>query len=295
MESAQRYREIGAFLGVATTLNFTKAAKRLAVSQPTLSRLVARLEDQLGTPLFHRSSRRVSLTSAGLALLREIEGVDGRINRALEIARKTAMGDHGEVRIAYNSLPINSDLPRRLREFQSEHPDVTLTLALQTSAAQLDNLAAGNIDLAFGSVATRRAIFESCLVSEHRIVAVLNSNDPLVSKPDLRPADLAARALILGNPDSWISFNPLVEAFLVRFGLDRNPVYRAEDFESICAMITVDFGIGFFIETPEAMMRRGLVTRPVQGLEATVPILLNWRKNLSNPSARRLIEFIQDG
>lgn len=293
METTQRYREIGAFLGVAQSLNFTEAAKHLGVSQPTLSRLVARLEDRIGTQLLDRNTRRMSLTQAGKVLLGELEGIDGRIARALDSACRTASGHCGEIRIAYNSLPINTRLPQLLRIFQDRNPDIQLVLKLQTSALQLSELGEGMIDLAFSSIPARHKRFHDMHLSEHRILAVLNANDPLARKRELAAGDLADRALILGNPEGWISFNPILDAFLWRAGLLRNQIYRAEDFESICAMVSVGFGIGFFIETTASMRRQTLVTRPISGLEATVSILLTWRKNLFNPAARRLIKLIR--
>lgn len=291
MKSPQKYREVSAFLGLAECLNFTIASGVLGISQPTLSRLIARLEDQTGSKLFTRSTRRVSLTTEGEALYRELKGIDGRIARALDIAADVSKGKRGEVRVTYNSIPINTMLAPMLHAFHQEQEMVQIRLMSQTSTMQLESLAAGGVDIAFGSVATNKEIFQSKLISQQRIVAVLNRSDPLAQKESLVADDLRGRSLILGNPASWQSFNPAVDAFLVRHELDRNLIFRAEDYESISAMTTVGFGIGFFVEVPDTLARKHIITRPIADLDATVPVLMIWRNNLSNPAALKLIDF----
>lgn len=292
METTHRYREIGAFLGVAASLNFTKAAAQLGISQPTLSRLIFRLEEKVGVLLLVRNTRSVHLTMAGKALYNDLQGIDGRIKQSIDIAKKTAKGDYGEIRIAYNSIPINTTLPKTIFNFQKTHKNISLNLYLQTSKVQLKNLAAGAIDIAFGSVANNKDIFSSELISNHAIVAMLNSSDPLAAKTQLSIEDLKDKALILGNQKNWSSFNPLLESFLIRSKLDSNIIHRADDFESICAMISVGYGIGFFIKPTEHMMRRSIVSREVTDLNATIPVILTWRKNLNNPAAKKFIDFV---
>src|SRR3954469_16089248 len=140
-------RQLSAFVAVAEAGTFTRAADRLGVVQPAVSQAVGRLESELGLVLFERSSRRVTLTSAGAALLPEARAVLGRLAQAERTAADLAAGRLGVVRLA--TTPGAPGLVRALLAHQrAAHPGVRVELARSRRAPKLRALLDGEIDVA---------------------------------------------------------------------------------------------------------------------------------------------------
>lgn len=121
-------RHLRYFVAVAESLNFTKAAARLRIAQPALSRQVQDLEEEIGVDLFTRSPRGVSLTAEGKLFLSESLELLKRADAAVEKTRALARGEYGELHIGFSPSPTVEILPPALRIFQKLHPQVTVHL-----------------------------------------------------------------------------------------------------------------------------------------------------------------------
>jgi LysR family transcriptional regulator, benzoate and cis,cis-muconate-responsive activator of ben and cat genes len=121
-------RHLRYFVAVAELLNFTKAAARLNVAQPALSRQIKDLEDELGVRLFERSSRFVDLTDAGKTFVSEARSVLQRAELAAQSVRVFATGDHGEIHLGYAPSPTVELLPKLLQAFEQQFPGVRVNL-----------------------------------------------------------------------------------------------------------------------------------------------------------------------
>ena len=117
-------RQARAFLFVAEDLHFGRAAGRLFMTQPALSRSIRALEDAVGVPLFERSTRRVRLTSAGEAFAAECRLALGHLELAETAARNAAEGREGRLRVGYMDFAINGRLPQIIRAFRAQYPQV---------------------------------------------------------------------------------------------------------------------------------------------------------------------------
>lgn len=115
------------FLAVAEELNFTKAAERLYIAQPSLSAQIRQLENQLGVPLLHRSTRTVSLTEAGQALLAHGPRALAGVQRAWQIARDAGHGLVGHLRLAYTLSAGHDTVPQLIQSLDETHPGITVT------------------------------------------------------------------------------------------------------------------------------------------------------------------------
>src|SRR5215813_13179739 len=126
--SAMELRHLRYFLVVGEVLNFTKAAARLRVAQPALSRQVQDLEDEIGVDLLRRSPRGVTLTAEGKLFLDEARDLLKRVDESMEKTRALARGEYGELHIGYNPVPTVEILPPALAAFQRGVPGVKLVL-----------------------------------------------------------------------------------------------------------------------------------------------------------------------
>ncbi len=141
-------RHLRYFVIVAEEQNVTRAAERLHVSQPPLSRQIRDLEQELGVELFRRSAKSLALTEAGKIFLIEARAVLLRVDKAVETVRTVARVDRGSVRIGYAPSLTAEFLPRALRLFEAERPGVRVALHDLSSEECVQRLAGGKLDLA---------------------------------------------------------------------------------------------------------------------------------------------------
>lgn len=141
-------RHLRYFVTVAEELNITKAAVRLNVSQPPLSRQIGELEDELGVVLLERSPKGVRLTPVGRVFLKEARGVLRQAAEAARKAREFGAAKAAELRVGYAPSPTVEILPRALRAFQKAAPKACVELFDQSTEESLAGLSAGTIDVA---------------------------------------------------------------------------------------------------------------------------------------------------
>jgi DNA-binding transcriptional LysR family regulator len=162
------------FVAVAEELHFGRAAERVLVSQPALSRQIAGLEQQLDVRLFERTSRQVRLTDAGAVLLVEARRTLAQAERAVDIARRAGRGEVGRVRVGFLASASNSILPPVVRTFRTRYPSVALELNELLDDEQVRQLEEGQIDVGFlravpnGAILRSEVVLTEPLASKHR-------------------------------------------------------------------------------------------------------------------------------
>jgi DNA-binding transcriptional LysR family regulator len=138
------------FLAVAEEGHMTRAAERLGIQQPPLSRQIKALEQELGVQLFRRKARGVALTDAGRTLLDNVSAILTRVDRAIETTRRSARGEQGQVRVGVApTAPFHPFVPRVIRSFSEAFPRVALTLEESLSNDLIERLRSELIDAAF--------------------------------------------------------------------------------------------------------------------------------------------------
>jgi DNA-binding transcriptional LysR family regulator len=151
-------RHLRYFVAVAELQNFTRAATRLRVAQPALSRQIRDLEDELGLPLLERNSRGVRLTEAGAIFLPEARAVLQRAADAAQAVRAAVRGERGEIHVGYAPTPTVELLPCALHAFHNLAPDVRVTLHDLSTEEMLRGLQDGKLDLCLMVRAAARAM-----------------------------------------------------------------------------------------------------------------------------------------
>lgn len=141
-------RQLEAFVAVATELHFGRAAERLHMAAPTLSELIRRLERELGTPLFTRTTRRVAMTSAGVELLARAKVILDEVAAADAAVRRVATGEAGTVRLGITPPVAPVLAPHLIGQFAAEAPHVTVDPQQMWLPAMTDALISGRIDVA---------------------------------------------------------------------------------------------------------------------------------------------------
>lgn len=196
-------RHLRYFVAVAEELNFTRAAERLHIGQPPLSMQIRDLEEEIGTPLFERTKRRVSLTEAGRGFLGHARGILERSEEAVEEARRAGRGEAGELKVGFaSSLPYTSTLPDVLYRYRQKYPRVSLQLREMFSAEQFNALGRGALDVGF--------VRHGGLELPHEVITREIGRDPLriVVNAAHPLADAAEVSLAQFRDEGFIAFPP---------------------------------------------------------------------------------------
>ncbi|QFU01965.1 Hca operon transcriptional activator [Halomonas sp. THAF5a] len=187
------------FVAVAELRNFSAAARRLHTVQPAISRQIADLEEELGTPLFWRSTREVRVTAAGDVLLEDARRLLSLEAEARERVLRAAVGQSGQLRIGYMSSATARFMPELIQRFSRHHPDVHLELFEMTAQQQLDAFARHEIDVGLSRPLPDPAPhgLTGLPLYHDPLMAILPLTHPLAGRKRLALEELAREDFIL--------------------------------------------------------------------------------------------------
>jgi DNA-binding transcriptional LysR family regulator len=189
-------RHLRYFVAVAEELNFSRAAKRLNIAQPPLSVAIRQLEQELGTSLFHRSSREVKLTDAGNAFLPGARRTLAEAGAAVVAAQRAGAGEIGSLTVAYNWSSRFETLPGLGQAFTSRYPDVELATEEMRPNQMPAALRAGAIDLGLALYPEMSRELHYQRVRREPVVAVLSVDHPLAAEREIQLGELADEFLL---------------------------------------------------------------------------------------------------
>ena len=284
--SLMEFRHLRSFVAAGRLEHFGRAAARLAIVQPALSRQIQELEEEIGTPLFERLPRGVRLTAAGRGFLREAEALLVQADRAIERTRDAGAGQAGRLRIGYVDTSIYLPaLPGLLQGFRQKFPRVQLELVQQTSAAQAESLRAGAIDAGFvyhvpahlPALGTRRLLSE-------RIELALPASHRLAGRRRLRLRELRDEDYV------WIPravsppFYDAVAAACRRAGFEPRVVQEGLTDLAILSLVAAGAGLTFCVASAAHRKPQNVVLARVADLGLTVHLTAIWRTDNPNPA-----------
>ena len=281
--------KLNCFVAVAKTLNFSRAARALHLSQPPLTRHIKTLEAELGAELFHRSKRSVQLSDAGAALLPQAEAILLAVARLPDAVRAARAGSTGRISIAFVSIVDYSFLPALLRRFTGAYPVVSVHLREATSDLQLKWLAAGEIDLGIvlgpmvdagsGGKAAATLVYQR-LQAESLVLALPEAH---------AQARLATPvALARFRHDAFIGFprhaapglHDAVTGACSEAGFSQRVVQEAIQMQTIISLVSAGMGVALVPESLMSLRRPGVVYRKLRGgNRAALEIGLVWRRD----------------
>jgi DNA-binding transcriptional LysR family regulator len=286
-------RHLQAFQAVAEELHFRRAAERLHVAQPALSRTIQQLEESIGEVLLLRSNRRVELTEAGRAFLTGSRAVFERLDIAVELARKAGAGLSGQLSIGYTDFAISGELPSILDGFRRQHPKIRTELIYASTQQQLIDLTQGNIDFGLVTGPIQDQEFDSIAVQHDRFVAVLPQRHPLASQSEVLLEDLAHDPFVMGFMHRWTHFRRHLDALCVDAGFLPNIVQEAYNSEGVFGFVAANIGVSIHAECASNISRKGVVLRPLKGIERKIVTEVAWVKDTVTPIQQTFIDFLR--
>ncbi len=280
------------FVAVAETLNFRRAAQRLNIAQPALSRAIRQLEETLDTRLLERSNRWVELTEAGRVFLDGCRRTLLSAEKTVRDTHKARAGEIGHLAIGYTDFAISGALPEIMQEFRSRFPEVTVDLAHMFTFTQLQALEAGDIQVGFMTGPVRQPGLEHVTVQDERLVVILPESHPLTRLRAIPLARLAGEPFVTGHAAHWRHYLSHMMAVCQRAGFRPRIVQEAFNSEGIFGLIAANMGLTVHTECARNYFRKGLAIRPLKDSSYRVPTVAAWRSTEVSPALRRFIEFI---
>lgn len=279
-------RSLRQFVAVAEELHFGHAAERLHMTQPPLTQAIQKLEAALGAALFERSSRSVRLSAAGIALLPTAKALLAQAELLPALVQAAAMGQSGRVRLGFVSTVGYGDLPRWLRTFREQQPDIALSLREATLDVQLRDFAAGEIDAGFiihapGAMPTG---FERLPISGEAMLLALSSEQPLTG------IDLLALPLIIFPREIAPSLFDAVLAFYRESAATPVIAQEAIQMQTIVNLVSAGIGVAWVPASVQGFQRPGVVYQPVAGAPVCETSLI-WRST-APPAVLRFVQHV---
>jgi DNA-binding transcriptional LysR family regulator len=281
-------RHLRYFIAVAEELNFSRAARRLRMAQPPLSVAIRQLEQEIGTPLFQRSSREVRLTEAGSAFLPGARRALAEADAAVIAARRAGSGEIGTLRVGYNWSASFETLPALGQAFMRHHPDVELLTEEMRPNRMPAALRSGAIDVALALYPDVAAELSYQLIRREPVVAVLSSNHPLAGEEAIALSALAEEFLLFPR-----ELAPRLHDFYANLcrtaGFE--PKQGVESSRTRWTIGTWEASTtGLFPRSVATDLRDGLVAVPISDPTDALESELIWRSDNESPTLAAFIE-----
>lgn len=286
-------RHIRYFTAVAEELHFRKAAERVNIAQPALSRSIKHLEEQIGVKLLERNNRKVKLTHSGKVFLSSCHVIMDAMEGAVTQARKASIGKVGHLIIGYTDFAISGNLPKILQEFREAYPEITIEPVHGFTYKQVEDLHSEKLDFGFFTGPCDYSGVSSITVQNDTYVAVLYENHPLAKKDSVTLQELAKEPFILGTPEGWRHYLDHLLRICGSAGFSPNIVQHAFNSEGIFGLIACEMGITIHSGTANAYIREGLVVKPIKNLNETLPTVAAWKKESVSQVKQLFIEFLE--
>jgi LysR family transcriptional regulator, hca operon transcriptional activator len=287
-------RHLRYFVAVADAGSLTTAAQRmLHTSQPSLSRQIRDLEDEVGTPLLTRRARGIELTPAGRAFLDHARSVLSQIEAAGEAARRAAHPAKPCFSMGFLTGHELTWMPEALRILHEELPNIDVMISSQYSPLLADGLSKGKIDAAFLRREQGAPDLAFRLLVKEPLVVVLPSNHRLASLKTIRPQDLAGETFVTVSNTAPV-LRGVIDNYLERSGVKITPAHAADHVTMGMSLIASTGGVGLLPAYAQKFLPSSITSRPLKGAAPTVELVLGYKKSNESPVLKLLLSRLDE-
>jgi LysR family hca operon transcriptional activator len=287
-------RHLRYFVAVADAGSLTVAAQRiLHTSQPSLSRQIRDLEDEVGTPLLMRRARGVDLTPAGRAFLDHARSVLSQVEAASEAARRAAGPAKPCFTMGFLTGHELTWMPEALRILRDELPNIDVMISSQYSPLLADGLVKGKIDAAF--LRRERGVPELAyrVLVKEPLMVVLPSNHRLAALRSIGPRDLVGEPFVTVSNTAPV-LRAIIDSFLRQSGVNISPAHEADHLAMGMSLIASTRGVGLLPAYAQDFLPASVTSRPLKGDVPTVDLVLGYRKSNQSPILKLLLSRLDE-
>jgi len=275
-------RHLRYFVAVAETGSLTVAAeRRLHTSQPSLSRQIRDLEDEVGAELFSRSARGVELTAAGKAFLDHARLALSQVDAAIEAARRAARPSKQVFALGFLTGQEMTWLPRAMQVLRDELPNIDVTVSSHYSPDLADALARGKLDLAFLR-AEPGFDLDYRVVSREKLIVLMPSDHRLTERSAIRPGDFAGETFIMASNKARV-LHAVIQRYLDENGITVAPGHDVDNLAMAMSLVASTRGLALMPEYATNLLPWSVVSRPLEGETPTVDLVIGYSRSNTSP------------
>nr|WP_288359384.1 LysR family transcriptional regulator [uncultured Pseudomonas sp.] len=284
-------RHLRYFRVLAETLNFTRAAERLHIAQPPLSRQIQQLEDELGVALIERG-RPLRLTEAGRFFYEHSVRLLEQLGRVSDDTRRIAEGQRRWFGIGFAPSTLYGALPELIRQLRGEAA-IELGLSELTTLPQVEALKRGRIDIGFGRIHIEDPAIVQEVIRQDPLVAALPAGHRLLAAP-ASLEELAREPFVLYPASPRPSYADHVLALFARNGLKIRVAQMTNELQTAIGLVSAGIGISLVPASVQRLHRDDIGYTPLLDASATSPIVISYRKDDNSPLLRRCLKLVKN-
>ena len=287
-------RHLRYFVAVAEAGSLTVAAeRRLHTSQPSLSRQIRDLEDEVGARLLTRRARGIELTPAGRAFLDHARVVLSQVEAAAEAARRVAHPAKPYFSMGFLTGHELTWMPEALRILHDELPNIDVMISSQYSPLLADGLSKGKIDAAF--LRRERGVPDLAfrLLVKEPLMVVLPRDHRLAALKAISPGDLVGETFVTVSATAPV-LRVVIDNYLKRSGINITPAHEADHLAMGMSLIASTRGVGLLPAYAQNLLPSSVTTRPLKGDTPTIDLVLGYKKSNQSPILKLLLSRLEE-
>lgn len=290
------FRQLKYFLAVAEELNIGRAASRLHISQPPLTRQIKSIEDELGVELFVRTTKGVELTQAGEMFKVEARNIRMLVEGAIDRVQRVGEGKLGRLDVATFGSAIYNIIPHLLQRFQQRYPGVRIVLHTMTKAEQIEALRQRRVTIAFNRMTRDEPDIGRELVAVEALFAVVPSDHPLAALDKVSLNELMANPLVLFPNVGRPNFVDHVIGLCREHGLEAQIAQEVGDAVTGIALVARGFGVSLIPESAaKALTVEGTKFLPLkEAPDAVVDVSCLYRASDRSMLLQSFLEVVRE-
>ncbi|WP_091871237.1 LysR family transcriptional regulator [Massilia yuzhufengensis] len=287
-------RHLRYFVAVAEERNFTRAAERLHIAQPPLSRQIQQLEEFLGVVLIEKGSRPLRLTEAGQFFLAHAKPLLDQVRDLKTMTQRVGKLER-TINAGFVASTLYGLLPDIIRRYRERHPQVEVVLHEMTTIEQMKALKEGRIDVGFGRLKSEDPSIRRILLREERMIVALYPGHRLAAgEAPLRLVDLVQETLLVYPSTPRPSFADQVLALFSEANLTPDHVVEVRELQIAMGLVAAEQGLSIVPASVQGMHHRNVVYRQIEDKHAFSPIFFSVRHMDRTPELEQMLAVIYD-
>ncbi len=293
------FRQLRYFVAVSEELSFTRAARRLHLSQPPLSQQIQALEQDLGVRLLERTKRSVSLTGPGRIFLDHARQILSKADEARTQVVAAAAGHSGQLRLAYTvSVSFHPALPRVLLRYGQAAPNVRVELSELYTEPQFEALLDGQIDVGFVRDEPLRAIDAKALrmtvLDREPLLLALPTGHPLSGRSSLRLDEVANEPFVAQPREVAVTLHDRLFRLAQKAGFQPQIQRHVQQVNGMLAMVAAGLGLALVPATMRAVRLAGLAYVPIEDPDAYMLLAVASRASDTSPALAQFLAVVAE-